>query len=288
MPSAASITRPSSQRCDAYRSAARRSQINGVLSSKSECAARAQIVAQKRIPLATKYDVNTNNVVVPSTTLRLPRTLPRPVLGEVRMATLLEAYPHLAGIPAEYIREHLPSSTSTMTAALQAVQLANPTEGLPKELEIIMNDAVSAACPTHMLAVYGDAPTHGKKRQVALFPFHDLVLSLHCSRLPVLPVSRPDTSAGCATVTLPVIPLRLPAPETFALLQSYLYTQQPAFLLAALAPPCEADILQLVAHATKMHGVWRNACALGVVDARLYDILDASWAHTLAAMQACS
>ncbi|KAJ6591220.1 hypothetical protein DFH09DRAFT_1358575 [Mycena vulgaris] len=52
--------------------------------------------------------------------------------------------------------------------------------------------------------------------------------------------------------------------------------------------PCESDLLQLVTHATKIHGLWRNACALGVVDPQLYDVVEASWAHTIAAMQACS
>ncbi|KAJ7939986.1 hypothetical protein B0H13DRAFT_2300042 [Mycena leptocephala] len=94
-----------------------------------------------RAPLATKY--NTGNVAVEATTLTLPVTLPRPELDEVKMSTLLEMYPDLAGIPAEYIRDR----------------------GLPKQLEITMNEIVSAACPTHMLAIYSDAPLAlGQKR----------------------------------------------------------------------------------------------------------------------------
>ncbi|KAJ7481727.1 hypothetical protein FB451DRAFT_1085388 [Mycena latifolia] len=288
MPSStASVTR-TSRRTEASRPSSRRSQTTCALPSKLECAARAQVVAHKRrIPLATKYDINTGNVAAAPTKLSLPRTLPRPVLGEVEMSSLLDAYPHLAGIPAEYIRDRLPLSTPTMCAALQAVELSPPKSSLPKELQIIMNDAVSAACPTHMLAIYGESPVaFGKKRHVALYPFHDLVMGVHCANFPTLPASQPDATASHAT--LPVVPLRLPSPETFALLHSYLYTQQPATLLAALAPSCESDLLQLAGHATKVHGLWRNACALGVVDARLYDVIEASWAHIVAAMQACS
>lgn len=59
-----------------------------------------------RAPLAPKY--NTGNV---ATTLTLPVTLPRPELDEVEMSILLEMYPDLAGIPAEYIRDRMPLST---------------------------------------------------------------------------------------------------------------------------------------------------------------------------------
>ncbi|KAJ6591204.1 hypothetical protein DFH09DRAFT_975591 [Mycena vulgaris] len=280
MPSAASITRPSRL------SESRRAHPT---SSKLESATKAQrVVHKRRIPLATKYDINTGNVVPAPTKLSLPRTLPRPVLNEVEMLPLLDAYPHLAGTPAEYVRDRLHSSTSIMRAALQAVQTLQLKSGLPKEIEIIMNDVVSAACPTHMFAIYGDAPLgFGQKRHVSLSPFHDLVMGVHCATLPALPASQPAGESD-ATATLPVVPLRLPSPETFALLHSWIYTQQPATLLAALAPPCQSDLLQLATHATKIHGLWRNACALGVVDPQLYDVVEASWAHTITAMQACS
>jgi hypothetical protein len=39
-----------------------------------------------------------------------------------------------------------------MIAALRATQTAEIQGGLPEKLEITMNEIVSAACPTHMLA----------------------------------------------------------------------------------------------------------------------------------------
>ncbi|KAJ7792244.1 hypothetical protein B0H14DRAFT_2394725 [Mycena olivaceomarginata] len=283
MPSTTSITRPSRS--------SRQSKTT-CIPGKLECAAQAKILAQKRrIPLATKYNVNTNGAAAPATTrISLPRTLPRPVLGEVDLTSLAHAYPNLTGVPAEYIRDLLPSSTSSMRAALQAVKTSGMcSSSLPKELEIIMNDTVAAACPTHMLAVYNDAPLgFGQKRHVSLFPMHDLVLRAHCARLPTLPRSQPSTSSPSATI--PVVPFCLPSPESFPLLHAYLYTQQPAILRASLAYPCESasDLLQLATHASKIHGLWRNACTLGVVDSQLYDVIEASWEHTLSAMQACS
>ncbi|KAF8178124.1 hypothetical protein K438DRAFT_1681171 [Mycena galopus ATCC 62051] len=286
MPSTTSVTRSSR----VSRLSSRRSQTTRI-SGKLECAAQAQILAQKRrIPLATKYDVNCNRDVAAAsapTKLSLPRTLPRPVLGEVDMSSLVDAYPSLAGIPAEYVRDRLLSSTSNMCAALQAVEPSMYKNSLPKELEILMNDVVAAACPTHMLAVYNGAPlSFGQKRHVSLFPVHDLVLRVHCANLPTLPLSQPSTSSSHATI--PVVHLRLPSPETFPLLHAYLYTQQPATLLASLVHPCESDLLRLATHASKIHGVWRNACTLGVVDPRLYAVIEASWESTIAAMQACS
>ncbi|KAJ7846101.1 hypothetical protein B0H14DRAFT_2584386 [Mycena olivaceomarginata] len=283
MPSTISITRPSRS--------SRQSKTT-CIPGKLECAAQAKILAQKRrVPLATKYNVNTNGAAAPATTrISLPRTLPRPVLGEVDLTSLAYAYPNLTGVPAEYIRDLLPSSTSSMRAALQAVKTSGMcSSSLPKELEIIMNDTVAAACPTHMLAVYNDAPLgFGQKRHVSLFPMHNLVLRTHCARLPTLPLSQPSTSSPSATI--PVVPFCLPSPETFPLLHAYLYTQQPATLRAFFAYPCESasDLLQLATHASKIHGLWRNACTLGVVDPQLYDVIEASWEHTLSAMQACS
>ncbi|KAJ7906863.1 hypothetical protein B0H13DRAFT_2504695 [Mycena leptocephala] len=241
-----------------------------------------------RFPLAPRDDNNGTNVVDESTItkLSLPRTLPRPAF-EVEMFTLLQADPNLTDVPVEYIRDCLRSSTQTMVAALQAVTVLTPDlkDGLAKELEIIINDTVSGACPTHMFAIHGDTPlARGQKRHVRLYPFHHLVMAVQCASLPALPPSRPDATLSKAKI--PIVPLCLPSPEMFALLHSYLYTQDPATLLAALIPPCESNLMQLAAHTSKVHGLWCNACALGVVDPHLYDVTEAAWANILAAMQA--
>ncbi|KAJ6588522.1 hypothetical protein B0H19DRAFT_921767 [Mycena capillaripes] len=287
MPSTSTATRPS-RRTDVSRPSSRRSQTTRITGTKLECATQAQLLAHKRIPLATKYNVNAcSNVAAAPTKLSLPRILPRPVLREVEMSSIVDAYPDLAGVPAEYVRDNLPLATPKMRAALQALDTSVPKSSLPKELEFLMNDVVASACPTHIFAVYNDAPLAlGQKRHVSLFPVHDLVMGVHCANLPALPRSRPSTTSSHATI--PVVPLRLPSPETFPLLHAYLYTQQPAILLASLAHPCGSDLLQLATHANKIHGLWRNACMLGVVDPRLYDAIESSWESTIAAMQVCS
>ncbi|KAJ7291028.1 hypothetical protein C8J57DRAFT_1211561 [Mycena rebaudengoi] len=136
--------------------------------------------------------------------LSLSRTLPRPVLREVDLCNLVNVYPDLADIPAEYIHDHLPA-TATRQAAVHAVETSIPKGALPKELEILMNDIVAAACPTHMFAVYSNTPLAiNQKRRVSLFPIHDIVsastapTSPHSPHpiLPPSPCTKPSLSSS--------------------------------------------------------------------------------------------
>lgn len=174
-----------------------------------------------------------------------------------------------------------------MLAAISSVQACPPKSSLPKELEIIMNDAVAAACPTHVLAVYSSTPAPpSQKRKVTLFPAHDLLLAAHCANLPALPASKLSTSS-CATATLPVVPLCLPSAEAFPFLQAYLYTKSTASLFTSLLPSAApVDTVSLAHRATLIHGLWRNACALGVVDSPLFDTIDRAWDAVVGSLQA--
>ncbi|KAJ7792264.1 hypothetical protein B0H14DRAFT_2932101 [Mycena olivaceomarginata] len=235
----ASITRPS-------RSS--RQSKTACIPGKLECAAQAKILAQKRrVPLATK--------------ISLPRKLPRPVLGEVDLTSLAHAYPNLTGVPADTSRH--------ARAALQAVKTSGVcSSSLPKELEIIMNNAVAAACPTHMLA----------KRHVSLFP-HAQPRPAHALRPPpdTLPRSQPSTSSPSANHP-PSSPSASHHPKRSRCCTHTSTPSSPPPLRASLAYPCESasDLLQLATHASKIHGLWRNACTLGVVDPQLYDVIEAS------------
>jgi hypothetical protein len=193
---------------------------------------------------------------------------------------------------------------TSMLTAVANVHAQPPVGTLPRELEIVVNDMVKTHCPTHMLAIYSNSSTT-QKRKVTLFPTHHLVLVAHCNNLPVLPASNPDTTDSSAKI--PVVPLCLPSPETFSILQSYLYTKRIDVLLAALLPtlpsPSEpsaslpemikrltnhlaaaGDPLTLARHALIINGVWRNACALGVYDDKLWGSIDISWGAIVGAM----
>lgn len=190
-----------------------------------------------------------------------------------------------------------------MLGAVASVRAQPPAGALPKELEIVVNDMIAAACPTHMLAVYSKSAA--QTCRVTLFPTHDLVLAAHCSNVS-FPHCKPDVTKP--TVRLPVVPICLPSPETFSILQSYLYTKRTDALLASLLPtppaslsdpaiPLSEMITQLTQHLASssslpslashsmiINGVWRNACALAVRDDKLWDAIDVSWQVVVGAM----
>lgn len=183
-----------------------------------------------------------------------------------------------------------------MLASLSNIKASPPKSSLPKELEIILSDIASSSTsypPTHMLAVHAASTpsaasgSQQKPRQVTLFPTHSLVLAAHCANLPILPAGSAPIAASATTASVPVVPLCLPAPEAFPLLQSYLYTKSPSTLRGLFAAPSASeDALVISRRAMMIHAMWRNACALGVVDTQLYDIIDSAWEGVVSALSA--
>jgi len=258
-----------------------------------------------RQPLAIRNTANGAEQPHVPAPLQLPRTLVRPKVGEVDRKPIESAYPDLAHIPTEYIRKGLTVTGTEMLAAVANVHAQPPTSTLPRELEIVVNDMVAAHCPTHMLAIYSNNSA-AQKRKVTLFPTHEIVLAAHCNNLPSFPASHPD--ATNSTVRVPVVPLCLPSPETFSILQSYLYTKRTDALLATLLPTppstlsdpnvplpdminrlvhhlaASGNTLALARHALIINGVWRNACALGVYDDKLWSSVEVAWEAVVGAM----
>jgi hypothetical protein len=197
---------------------------------------------------------------------------------------LISPYSMLAAIQA--LAPHIPA---TVARALLPPSIALPA---------------SSTAPTHILAVASSSKSAGPAT-VALFPTHGLLLLSSCALLPALPRARAGTA--------PVVPISVPSAETFPALHAYLYTRsQLALLSAALClaiPPSAAagpsdpakragqlahallaaagaDAGRLMAIAKRVNGLWRNACALGVDDAELWDTLDLAWDAVLGAMNA--
>jgi hypothetical protein len=185
---------------------------------------------------------------------------------------------------------------------------ANPVkDSLPKELAIVVHD-LSSALPTHMMAIYSPETAGGaKKRKVTLVPGHSIILASHCAKLPPFSSScpLPDDENNPQEMTIPIVPLCLPSPETYPHLSSFLYTKRTDLLLQSLLPDhppnqLEKDRVQLLSFATKLaekftpqlllkhtmivHGLWRDVCALGVFDDNLWDSMDLAWEVLLTAI----
>lgn len=173
-----------------------------------------------------------------------------------------------------------------------------PSSGLPSRIDVAYRDA-GGIPPTHILAAIN--PKQGKG---FLFPIHELVIVSQCANLPPLPPSdaKPTTRANhSVTLTLPVIPVTLPHPESFGLLHDYLYTKRHDRLVASLLPlpysalpPIDMSVPvtkrnlsaalaktftlhALVERARAIHGFWSNLCTLGVADEPLWKSLEIAW-----------
>ncbi len=201
--------------------------------------------------------------------------------------------------------------------AVLASSTANPSKDtLPNEMPLLVHN-LSSDLPTHVLAIHASqqtsTPNTGKSK-VTLFPIHAIILAAFCASLPALPHSRPtipdtfDSSSQSVTISIPVIPLSLPSPELFPLLCTFLYTRRTDHLLSSLLScpsmtsgadddsirrslyllarrlAVERSIVQLLQSATKINLLWRNVCALGVFDEKLWCAMDMAWEVTLTAL----
>lgn len=179
-----------------------------------------------------------------------------------------------------------------MLAGLQSAQIVAPIGALPRELEVIMTDAISipAVAPSHLLAIPSTVPSsNGTSRQkITLYPTHEIVLAANCGSVPTMPKSSAATAEGNTrrTVTLPVVGLRVPSPEAFPLLHSYLYTHELSALRNLLLPTnWAAGVEAILRKAIFLRGFHANACALGVVDPELFALLQQCWSEVTRALQ---
>lgn len=129
-------------------------------------------------------------------------------------------------------------------------------------------EMVPPIAPSHMLAVYSrSAVTRG----AVLYPIHDLIFAANCTRFPVsIPLG-----ATRASPKLPIIPLTLCSPSSFPVLLEYLYTKDHKRLLGNLVCPSSGEGLEN--WSSFIQGFWENAVVLGVVDTKLYEIIDDAW-----------
>lgn len=246
------------------------------------------------------------------TSVSLPRYLSRPTFREVPKQNIAAVAPELADTPLTYIRDGLECLGPDMLQVLAGVKAEAAPNVLPKELSVVIND-LSSDMPTHMLAVYSRQVPAAAKRRVKLFPTHNIVLASHCANLPILQQSNPTSPEKAGeSITIPIVPLCIPAPEVFPQLSTFLYTKRIDYLLATVlscpVPPalytedptservrnalqqCASKLATLApAHilltrAMVVNGLWRNVCALGISDEKLWCAMDVAWEILLHAL----
>ncbi|KAJ7938787.1 hypothetical protein B0H13DRAFT_2554563 [Mycena leptocephala] len=220
-------------------------------------------------------------------TYRLPRNLLHPEFKEISEETLVSVEPELGeDLPdIEYMRDALEELGPGLLRVLVNVVADVPKDTLPMKIAITVDGQSDYPPPTHIV-----------------------VLALHCARLPTFPATSPTptyTSENRTELTVPVQPLGLPSTATYQLLSTFLYTKRAGHLLESLLPcppppTLHDDRTQILAfalrlagtytsqalllHVNKVHGLWQNACVLGVFVDALWDTIDLAWEVLLTAM----
>jgi hypothetical protein len=173
--------------------------------------------------------------------------------------------------------------------------------------------------PTHILAITsqptpstGTGNDESPKQQYALHPTHSSLLSSHCAALPqsLFQVSSSSPSSNHAATSIPIIPISIPHPKSFHLLQGYLYTHNTAALLTSLIPLSPSVLLRpsteslaqfqikpaqlsytltlpaLLQSALQIHGLHANAHALHLIHSSpLWDTIESAWDLVRTALQ---
>ncbi|KDQ12819.1 hypothetical protein BOTBODRAFT_189071 [Botryobasidium botryosum FD-172 SS1] len=233
----------------------------------------------------------------------LPRQLPIFPMPEVDPYVIGDVDPDYQGAPMSYVLGKLHALSPQLTRGIMSVVTdagGVSSTSIPRDMDLTVRD-VSATLPTHMLAVLNEQSGKGY-----LYPFHALVLAAHCASLPLMPLAprHPQPrlrSNKTHTITVPVVRLSLPHPESFRILHDYLYTKRCDILMSSLLPlppsslprldSCVSGTLRKLssalasAHSTNaliercrnIHGLWSNVCKLGIADDSLWRVMEVAW-----------
>ncbi|EJF61781.1 hypothetical protein DICSQDRAFT_136297 [Dichomitus squalens LYAD-421 SS1] len=203
--------------------------------------------------------------------LNIPRRLARPSFTEPARDAVARLDPGLASVPLEYIKKMLAGNANETLTALSLLTIPSslPCAHLPPSIDAPIrpssNTPDASAFPTHVFAIlssrssattptmatFADRSSLSPSTTVPLFPASALVMAVHCSLLPPLPQTH--RSAGRrAALTLPIVPLTVPSPETYALLHAYLHTMRPDTLLASLLPSLASSLPQVSVSSSSM------------------------------------
>ena len=138
----------------------------------------------------------------------------------------------------------------------------------PQECEVVFNGPAfdGNVVPSHILAVH-------QGEEVKLFPVHQIVFAVNCATLPPFPDSSSFDDSSIQFI-LPVVKLEVPSLKSFHILYDYLYTKNIKVLRQTFGPPADVQsIFDLYRQIELIRDLWKNACALSVVDIGLYILM---------------
>ncbi|KAF6758682.1 hypothetical protein DFP72DRAFT_887923 [Ephemerocybe angulata] len=237
------------------------------------------------------------------------KDLPRPAQREVCAAKIVLADASLAGVPPQYVRDHLEDSGPALLQGMAGIQVLRCSQ---TRLE---SEGTHVQAPTHVLALCSaPSPSPSSPCMAAIqsvIPVHALVLAAHCANMPSLPSTSSSISATSAVglTTLPVVPLVLPSPSTFPILAGFLYHKNTHTLISQLLAPLPvpptlevSQVLEIpalgrvlagqgkevvVKMCERVWGLWMNARAVGVVEEEVWDAVEVAWEVCGVAMGLC-
>ncbi|KAB5595204.1 Clp1-like protein [Ceratobasidium theobromae] len=237
--------------------------------------------------------------------VELPLSLPYVPFPPVDRAGVESLDPELRGVPVEYVAHKLRGIGPELMGALPYVtppQTAYPASNMPAWVDVRVSSRLPSleSLPSHVLCVVNPQ----SKQPGQLLPVHALIYAAQCSNFPRLSRAAPHVDAQSKCARLAVVPLYVPSPATFSILNSYLYTKRPERLLSTLAPLSSGALAsipigeqgptntvaalgramsdafppaKLVEHAAVVHGLWGNVMTLGVDDEVLWWALETAW-----------
>ncbi|KAI0767370.1 hypothetical protein C8Q74DRAFT_1457858 [Fomes fomentarius] len=180
--------------------------------------------------------------------LNIPRRLARPSFFEPSRDSIARLDPGLAGVPLEYIRKTLAANSHDMLTALSLLTIPSslPCAHLPSSIDAPLRPTAQpptvSSFPTHVFAILSSRSSSTTPTAAS---FADRA-SLPPPR-PSRSSPPPHSAARRAAVTLPIVPLTVPSPETYTLLHAYLHTMRPDTLLASLLPSLASSLPQMSA-----------------------------------------
>ncbi|EKM57138.1 uncharacterized protein PHACADRAFT_254715 [Phanerochaete carnosa HHB-10118-sp] len=230
----------------------------------------------------------------------IPRTLTRPPARLISQEKVADVDPVLAKVPVQYVRDGLKLLGPHMWRVAQSVRI--PPFDVKQTYTTVKVGDVNAQMPTHLLAVY-KRPAHGKAsaRGVQLHATHNVIFATHCASIPVLTTGQPTPQASYPgdNITLPVLAMAVPHPESFTAIHEYLYTKDRAVFAARIVPYPSTRVSTpdpahthaswvsrlavtysqqvLITHLAFAAGAYANMCALGIQDDGMWHALQASW-----------